>query len=77
MRAAAAASADDAAASPHPAGLPRVRAEYFVCSDDAAVNPAWMRRVARERLGLQPVELAAGHFPMITVPDALAEALDG
>ena len=60
----------------HPAGLPRVPADYFVCSDDTGVNPAWMRRVARERLGVEPVELAAGHFPMITVPDALAEALD-
>ena len=61
---------------PHPAGLPRVHADYFVCSEDTAVNPEWMRRVARERLGVEPVELAAGHFPMITVPDALAEALD-
>jgi pimeloyl-ACP methyl ester carboxylesterase len=61
---------------PHPAGLPRVPAVSVVCSEDAGVNPAWMRRVARERLGIEPVELAAGHFPMITVPDALAETLD-
>jgi len=61
---------------PHPAGLPSVPAVYIVCSDDTGVNPAWMRRVARERLGVEPVELAAGHFPMITVPDALAAALD-
>jgi hypothetical protein len=61
---------------PHPSGLPSVPAVSIVCSEDAAVNPAWMRRVARERLGVEPFELAAGHFPMITVPDALAEALD-
>lgn len=60
----------------HPPGLPRVPAVSIVCSQDEGVNPAWMRRVARERLGVEPVELAAGHFPMITAPDALAEALD-
>ena len=32
--------------------------------------------MARERLGVAPVELAAGHFPMITEPEALADALD-
>jgi hypothetical protein len=32
--------------------------------------------VARERLGGEPVELAAGHFPMISEPEALADALD-
>ena len=47
-----------------------------MCAHDEGVNPAWMRRVARERLGVEPVELAAGHFPMISAPDALAEVLD-
>ena len=60
----------------HPAALPSVPAVYIVCSEDTGVNPGWMRRVARERLGVEPVELAAGHFPMISAPDALAEALD-
>jgi pimeloyl-ACP methyl ester carboxylesterase len=43
---------------------------------DAAVNPEWSRRVARERLGTDLVELDTGHFPMITAPDILADALD-
>ena len=60
----------------HPAGLPRVPAVSIVCSQDHDVNPEWSRRVARERLGVEPVELAAGHFPMITAPAALAAALD-
>jgi pimeloyl-ACP methyl ester carboxylesterase len=59
-----------------PAGLPRVPAVSIVCSQDESVNPEWSRRVARERLGVEAVELAAGHFPMITAPDALAEVLD-
>ena len=60
----------------HPSGAPPVPSVSIVCAQDAAVNPAWSRRVARERLGVEPVELAAGHFPMITVPEALADALD-
>ena len=40
------------------------------------MNPEWSRVVARERLGVEPVELDAGHFPMITEPEALADALD-
>jgi hypothetical protein len=31
--------------------------------------------VARERLGVEPVELPAGHFSMITHPGPLAGAL--
>ena len=41
----------------------------------AVVSPAWSRRVARERLGVEPVELPSGHFPMITHPEQLADAL--
>jgi len=61
---------------PHPSGLPPVRATSIVCAQDAAVNPEWSRRVARERLGVEPVELQTGHFPMLTAPEALAGALD-
>jgi pimeloyl-ACP methyl ester carboxylesterase len=60
----------------HPSGLPDARAVSLVCARDAVVNPEWSRRVARERLGHEPVELDAGHFPMLTAPDLLAGALD-
>jgi pimeloyl-ACP methyl ester carboxylesterase len=59
----------------HPAGLPDVPAASIVCSGDRVVNPAWSRRVARERLGVEPVDLPAGHFSMIAAPEALAAAL--
>ena len=55
--------------------LPPVPAVSIIGARDAAVNPEWSRRVARERLGADPVELDAGHFPMITAPEALAAAL--
>ncbi len=61
---------------PHPTGLPPVRAVSIIGAYDAAMNPEWSRMVARERLGSAAVELEAGHFPMITEPEALADALD-
>jgi pimeloyl-ACP methyl ester carboxylesterase len=61
---------------PHPTGLPDVPAASIVCTEDRVVNPAWSRRVARERLGVEPIELPAGHFPMIAAPELLADALD-
>ena len=55
-----------------PAGL---RVESILGTEDRLVNPDWSRRVARERLGVEPVELPTGHFPMITHPELLAERL--
>jgi pimeloyl-ACP methyl ester carboxylesterase len=55
-----------------PAGL---RTESIIGTDDRVVSPAWSRRVARERLGVETTELPTGHFPMISHPEPLAEAL--
>ena len=49
----------------------------IVCADDELVTPDWSRRIARDALGVEPVELSGGHFPMLGVPAELAEALDG
>ena len=60
---------------PSPAPPPGLRAESIVGAHDRVVSPDWSRRVARERLGVDPVELPTGHFPMITHPQLLADAL--
>jgi pimeloyl-ACP methyl ester carboxylesterase len=60
---------------PHPAGLPEVPACALIGSNDRLMNLAWFRRVARERLGVEPEQMPAGHFPMITSPDLLAARL--
>jgi pimeloyl-ACP methyl ester carboxylesterase len=62
-------------AEPSPAPPPALRTESIVGTADRILSPAWSRRVARERLGVEPVELPAGHFSMITHPEALADAL--
>jgi pimeloyl-ACP methyl ester carboxylesterase len=55
-----------------PAGL---RVESIVGSNDRALSPDWSRRAARERLGVEPIEIPTGHFPMITHPELLAGEL--
>ena len=50
---------------------------YIACRDDHAMNPEWQRGAARERLGVEAVELDGGHSPMLSRPTELAEVLDG
>jgi hypothetical protein len=55
---------------------PGGRHMYIVCTLDAAIRPDWQRRVARDTLGVEPLELEAGHSPMLTHPRELAALLD-
>jgi hypothetical protein len=54
---------------------PEVEKTYILGKCDHAVDPAWSRRAARERLGVDPVELDAGHSPFLTCPRELAGLL--
>jgi pimeloyl-ACP methyl ester carboxylesterase len=54
---------------------PDVPRSYILCRDDQTATPAWARRAARERLGVEPIEIPGGHCPMLSRPDELAEAL--
>ncbi len=56
---------------------PAVPSSYIVCRDDHAMNPAWQRRAASERLGVEAVEIDGGHTPMLSRPTEFAELLDG
>ena len=49
---------------------------YVLCREDRALSPAWSRRVARERLGVEPVELDGSHSPFVSRPTDLAAVLD-
>jgi pimeloyl-ACP methyl ester carboxylesterase len=50
-------------------------ASYIICSEDRTIQPAWSRRVAREQLGVEPIELRAGHCAYVARPKELAELL--
>jgi pimeloyl-ACP methyl ester carboxylesterase len=55
--------------------LPRRRAAWIYTADDEAFRPDWSRWAARELVGVEPVELPGGHFPMYEQPLELAELL--
>jgi pimeloyl-ACP methyl ester carboxylesterase len=60
---------------PSPEPPAALRVESIVGTEDRMVSPDWSRRVARERLGVEPIEIPTGHFPMITHPELLADEL--
>jgi hypothetical protein len=53
-------------------GLP---IRYILCRSDRTLTPAWMKWAARERLGVDPIELECGHCPHVSMPDELADVL--
>lgn len=62
----------------HPCSLsvfPDVPATYIGCRADRLVKPAWSRRVAKERLHADFLELPGSHSPFLSRPVALASAL--
>jgi pimeloyl-ACP methyl ester carboxylesterase len=54
---------------------PDVPCSYIVCLKDRTATPAWARRAARERLGIEPLALDSGHSPFLACPEQLVEAL--
>ncbi|HEY8730115.1 MAG TPA: alpha/beta hydrolase [Acidothermaceae bacterium] len=56
---------------------PEVPYSYVLGMSDPIINPAWSRRVVPSILGVEPIELAAGHSPFLSAPAALADALEG
>jgi hypothetical protein len=48
----------------------------IVATDDRVVSPQWSRRIAPERLGVEAVEFASSHSPMLARPSDLANLLD-
>ena len=55
---------------------PDVPGAYIVCAEDRTATPAWARRAARERLGVEPMEIPGGHCPFLSRPRQLAAALE-
>jgi pimeloyl-ACP methyl ester carboxylesterase len=45
-------------------------------TEDEFFQPAWERFMARELLGVEPIEIPGGHFPMAEDPEALGDLLD-
>lgn len=67
-----------ASASPWPlAALPDVPTHVVLCTEDRLFPAEFLRRVVRERLGVAPDEIAAGHCVALSRPRELADLLEG
>jgi len=56
--------------------LPRVDSAFIVCTHDYAIPPDFQLRMARDEVGVEPVELPSGHSPMLSHVRELADALE-
>jgi pimeloyl-ACP methyl ester carboxylesterase len=54
---------------------PQLPSTYIAAGQDRTIRPEWQRRMARDRLGIEPIEIATGHCPNVSQPDRLAEIL--
>jgi pimeloyl-ACP methyl ester carboxylesterase len=55
---------------------PDVPTALVYATDDEFFEPDWERFIARELLGVKPIEIPGGHFPMAEDPEGLARVLD-
>jgi pimeloyl-ACP methyl ester carboxylesterase len=55
---------------------PDVPTRVLLCRDDRLFPPGFVRRVARERLGIVPDEMDGGHTPALSHPRELADRLE-
>ncbi len=55
---------------------PAVPTSLVCTTEDEFFTPEWERYVAQELLGVEPIELPGGHFPMLEQPDQLTDVLD-
>jgi pimeloyl-ACP methyl ester carboxylesterase len=55
--------------------FPDVPCTSVICSEDLCIGAERARRVARDRIGAEIVELPGGHAPFLSRPQALADVL--
>jgi pimeloyl-ACP methyl ester carboxylesterase len=58
-------------------GHPDLPGRLILATEDELFDPEWSRRVASAVLRTEPIEITAGHFPMLEAPAELARLLDG
>jgi pimeloyl-ACP methyl ester carboxylesterase len=56
--------------------LPAVPTRFVLCTEDRFLPAPFMRRMAAERLGIVPDEIAAGHCVALSDPGNLGDLLD-
>jgi pimeloyl-ACP methyl ester carboxylesterase len=62
---------------PYPrAAPPDPPSALIYAREDELFDDRWSRWIARNLLGVEPIELPGGHFPMLEHPARLADALE-
>jgi hypothetical protein len=59
----------------HDADPARISSSYLLPRGDRALRVAWMARVARERLGVEPIDVDGGHNLYVARPELVAEVI--
>ncbi|MBT2207769.1 alpha/beta fold hydrolase [Actinomadura sp. NEAU-AAG7] len=59
-----------------PPAWPDVPTRYLLCRDDRFFTPDFVRRHARERLGITPDEIPGSHMAMLSRPREPADHLE-
>ncbi len=55
---------------------PDVSTHFIVCREDRFFPADWLRGIVRDRLGIEPDELACGHTPALSRPRELVELME-
>lgn len=55
--------------------LPDIERTSILCREERVIDPSWSRRMSRDLLGVDPIELDGGHSPFLSRPVELASAL--
>jgi pimeloyl-ACP methyl ester carboxylesterase len=58
------------------AAWPDVPTHFIVCTNDRFLEADWLRGVVRDRLGIEPDELASGHTPALSHPRELVDLME-
>lgn len=58
-----------------PSHPPTAPSTYLLPTGDRTLRPDWMRRMAVDRLGVEPIELDGGHCVHVSRPEAVADQL--
>lgn len=59
-----------------PPEKPSAPSTYVLPRHDRTLRPEWMRKVARDRLGVEPIKVDGGHCPHVSRPHELAAILE-
>ncbi|MFC3896574.1 alpha/beta fold hydrolase [Lentzea rhizosphaerae] len=67
---------ETAMAKPWPLdAMPDIPTHFILCTEDRFFTPEFMRPLVADRLGVEPVELTAGHCAQLSNPTGLATLL--